>query len=189
MIKGEHQLRWRVIMFRRSSMHHQVSCCSWALPSFYDIFVSQFLLTKINLRRFLPQESRQECLCCCHRVRWYLFWCRNCSIRIQRVYLNVLAERVHKRRLRLRDGLQRVLRYQVCIIRCLVGVSARRLFIDAIGPTRHSFFCSFQNGHLNENIVWGMARRITSNSQWQSLNKGQVVGFNIYTPQLPKWDY
>ncbi|KAA6363831.1 MAG: hypothetical protein EZS28_040642 [Streblomastix strix] len=25
--------------------------------------------------------------------------------------------------------------------------------------------------------------------QFQVLNKGEVVGYNIYTPQLPKWDY
>ncbi|KAA6370809.1 MAG: hypothetical protein EZS28_033665 [Streblomastix strix] len=48
---------------------------------------------------------------------------------------------------RMRGGQQRVLRYQVGVIRCLVLVPVRRSSIDVIGPERHHFFYSFQNGH------------------------------------------
>ncbi|KAA6395622.1 MAG: hypothetical protein EZS28_008846 [Streblomastix strix] len=55
-----------------------------------------------------PKFRLPDPYCCCC-VRWYLFRCRYCHDLVQRVYFNILARSVHKRRLRLLSGLQMIL--------------------------------------------------------------------------------
>ncbi|KAA6357196.1 MAG: hypothetical protein EZS28_047277, partial [Streblomastix strix] len=142
----------------------QVRSCSCALICFYDLYFRWFLLVKINLQRFLFRESSKERQCCRYRVQWYFFRGRYCLVRVygsismfwRNAFTNVGCSCAAAG-----SGF------------CITKLAQFGAWYESLQGGRLPLlldlwfiisFAVFQNGHPIVNFVWGIAKRITSNS-------------------------